>query len=178
MKVSVVLADKATNNPQAGTLNILNAGWVQTQLVPHPLAPQGQLITAPHIVAVFFEVEHSLCNAPIELVLELLTEDGQPVLVPQPTGPQPVRVVSVVTVPSPAMAPIAAPGTGNAMIEIFPGLPIPPGGYRWNVTLAGEHHEEWYAAFRVVPAPQMPQITFGGVVPPPPPSPEEPGEAG
>lgn len=149
MKVAVVLADKGTNNPQGGTLNLLNAGWVQTQLVAHPLAPPGQLITAPHIVVVFFEVEHTLCNTPIELVLELLTEDGQAVQVPSPTGPQPVRVMSVVMVPSPAMAPIAAPGTGNALIDIFPGLPLQPGTYRWQVTLAGQHHDEWYAAFRV-----------------------------
>jgi hypothetical protein len=128
-------------------------------------------LTSPHIVVAFFEVEHTLCNTPIELVLELITEDGQPVVVPSPTGPQAVRVTSVVTVPSPAMAPIAAPGAANAMIEIFPGLPIQPGTYRWQVTLAGEHHEDWYAAFRVLPTPQMPQFTFGAAAPTPPPQP-------
>ena len=32
MKVHVLLADKGTNNPQAGTLNLLNAGWGVTQV--------------------------------------------------------------------------------------------------------------------------------------------------
>ena len=109
MKVSVVLADKGNANSQEGTLNLLNVGWVQKQLTQHAAAP-GQLITPPHVVVAFFEVEHSLCNTPIELVLELLTEDGQPVSIPSPTGPQPVRVTSVTTVLSPAGAPIAAPG--------------------------------------------------------------------
>jgi hypothetical protein len=176
MKVSVVLADKGTNNPQQGTLNLLNAGWVQTQLTSSPLVP-GALVTPPHAVAIFFEVEHSLCNRPIEIVLALLTEDGRPVEVPSATGgEQQVTVGSVVTVPSPAMAPLGTPGTGNALIEIFPGLLVPPGGYRWNVTLAGEHHEEWFAAFRVLPPPQMPSFTFGVPVSPPAPEiPEDPG---
>lgn len=173
MKVAVVLADKGTTNPQPGTLNLLNVGWVQTQLVQHPAAP-GQLLTQPHVVVIFFEVEHNFCNVPIELILELLTEDGQPVSIPSPTGPQPIRVSNITTVISPAAAPIATPGAGNTMIDIFPGLPLQPGTYRWQVTLAGEHHEEWYAAFRVLPPPQMPQFTFGGSgAPPQPPPPEE-----
>jgi hypothetical protein len=131
------------------------------------MAP-GAWITPSHVVAVFFEVEHAFCNRPIELVLELLNEDGRNVQVQSPVGPQHVAVKSVVTVASPAMAPIGASGTGNAMVEIVPGLMIPPGDYRWNVTLAGEHHEEWFAAFRVLPAPQMPQFTFGAPVQHPP----------
>jgi hypothetical protein len=159
MKVSVVLADKGTNTQQ-GTLNLLNVGWVQTQLGPSPLVP-GQLLTPPHAVVVFFEVEHAYCNHPIELVIALLTQDGQTVEMPSPAGPQVVRMVTPVTVASPAMAPLGAPGTGNAMIEIFPGLLVPPGEYRWDVTLAGEHHEEWFAAFRVLPPPPTQSFNFG-----------------
>jgi len=178
MKLSILLADKGTANPQQGTLNLLNVGWVQTQLVPSPVplpGVQGGLITPPHAVVVFFEVEPAFCNRPIELVLSLLTDDGQPVEMPGPMGEQPVRVSSVVTVPSPAMAPIGSPGTGNALIEIFPGLLVPPGAYRWDATLAGEHHDEWFVSFRVLPPPQMPTFTFGAAAatPPPPPPPEE-----
>ena len=160
MKASVLLADKGTINPQQGTLNLLNAGWVQTQLIQNPMAPGG-LLTPPHAVAVFFEVEHALCNRPIELVLALLTEDGQPVQMPTPTGAQELRISTFVTVPSPAMASIGTPGTGNSLIEIMPGLLVSPGAYRWHASLGGEHHEEWFAAFRVLPPPQMPSFTFG-----------------
>src|SRR5450759_2667907 len=138
MRVSVVLADKGTNNLQQGTLNLLNVGWVQTQLNPAP-GVVGGFLTPPHAVAVFFEVDHPDCNHPIELVLALLTEDGQPVHVHGPEGDQEIRISNFVTVPSPGMAPIATPGTGNALIEIFPGLPLQPGGYRWEVTLNQNH---------------------------------------
>jgi len=160
MRVSALLADKGTANPAAGTLNLLNVGWVQTTLVTHPMAP-GALITPPHAVAVFFEAEHQFCNRPIELVLALLDEDARPVKVPNPAGAQEIRIASVTTIPSPAMAPLASPGTGNALIDVFPGLMIPPGSYRWNVTLGGEQGEDWFAAFRVLPAPQAPTLTFG-----------------
>ncbi|MGO8873397.1 MAG: hypothetical protein ACLQPH_18740 [Acidimicrobiales bacterium] len=119
-------------------------------------------MTPPHTVGIFYEVEHPLCNQPIELVARLLTEDGHPALMPDG---QEVRIATVVTVPSPAMAPIGAPGTGTSLIEVFPGLIIPPGSYRWDVSLAGEHHEEWFAAFRVLPPPQMPAFTFGSPQP-------------
>ena len=36
MKVTVLLADKGTNNPQGGTLNLLNVGWTRTVLRPSP----------------------------------------------------------------------------------------------------------------------------------------------
>ena len=168
MKIDVVLADKGTNNPAQGTLNLLNAGWVQTQLTPSPLAG-GQLITSPHIVVVFMEIEAARCNRPLELVIALLNEDGRPVEMPTPQGPQPVRVSSLVTIPSPAMAPIGAAGTGSAMIDIFPGLLVNPGTYRWSVSLDGEQHEEWYAVFRVLAAPQLPTFNFGASAAPEPP---------
>ena len=165
MRVSVVLDDKGTNNPQAGTLNLLNVGWVQTQLHAMPTVPGG-LTTPNHAVAIFFEVDHADCNHPIELVLELLTEDGHAVQIPSPAGPQQVRVSNFVTVASPAMAPLGAPGTGNALVEIVPGLPLQPGSYRWNVTLNGNHQEDWFAAFRVLPAAQPPVVSFGAPGPP------------
>ena len=172
MKVSVVLADRGTNNVPQGTVNLLNVGWVQTQLQLNPAVPGG-LVTPPHTVAIFYEVEHPYCNRPIELVVRLLTEDGHVVQMPGPTGAQQdLRVATVVTVPSPAMAPIGAPGTGTAMIEIFPGLMVAAGSYRWDVSLAGEHHEEWFAAFRVLPPAQMPGFTFGAAPPTPPPGPQ------
>ena len=166
MKVSVLLADKGTANPHAGTLNLLNVGWSQTQLqVPQVMGP-GMVaqITPPHAVVVFFEVEPHRCNHPIELIVRLLNEDGSEVTVPGPTGPQPLRLVQPITVPTPGGMPSGSPGTGNTMIEIHPGLPLAAGGYVWKVTLDGEDHEDWSARFRVTALPVMP--VFGAQPPP------------
>jgi hypothetical protein len=170
MKVEVLLADKGTLNQPQGTLNLLNVGWKQTVLQPSPLGP-GMFMTAPHAVAVFFEVEPRHCNHPIELVLSLLTEDGNPVQLPGPAGPQELRISQRPTIPSPGGMPTGSPGSGNALVEIFPGLPLAPGGYRWQVMLDGEHDENWFASFRVNPPPLPPTVVFG--TPPPSSAPPE-----
>jgi len=154
MKVTVLLADKGTNNPQGGTLNLLNVGWTRTVLRPAPMVPGG-FLTPPLALAVFFEVEHSHCNHPIDLVIRLVNQDGQPVQVPGAAGTQPLVITQTMTVMSPAGAPIGAPGVGNALIEILPGLIIAPGNYRWEVTLDGDHDADWEASFQVVAPPQM-----------------------
>jgi hypothetical protein len=157
VNVSVILADRGTPNPQNATLNLLGAGWRNTQLQ----ATQNGILTPPHVVVVFFEVDYAECNHVIPLELALLTEDGKPVTLPGIPGDGELRMTHYVTVPSPGGAPLGTPGNGNAMIEIFPGLPLSPGGYRWNVTFAGKHEEEWYAAFRVNPLQQAPAMVFG-----------------
>jgi hypothetical protein len=149
MKVLVLMADKGTVNPQQGTLNLLNAGWTQTQLRPvGPMVPGGYL-TPPHAVAAFFEVEPKYCNRPVDLVFELVDQDGHAVEVPAPAGPQPMRVTQQIFIQSHAGMPIGSPGIGNALIEIVPGLAIPPGGYQWRVELAGETSGDWSTSFRV-----------------------------
>lgn len=160
MKVYVLLADKGTLNPQAGTLNLLNAGWSQTPLLQNPIIPGGAG-TPPMAVAVFFEVDHSDCNHPIELVLELRTEDGHPVVMPGTPDQQPMRISQYITVPSPGGAPMGTPGVGNALFEFQPGLSLTLGGYRWEVTLAGKHEDAWVTSFRVISAPSPTQVTFG-----------------
>ena len=168
MDVSVLLADKGTANLQQGTLNLLNVGWTQTSLrVAGPMIPGGYL-TQAQAIAIFFEVEHQHCNHQIELVLELVNEDGQPVELPGPVGPQAMRISQQIVVQSPAGMPIGSPGVGNALIEIIPGLAVPPGGYEWRVTLAGQHEASWSARFRVLPPPSAP--VFGAGLPAPPPA--------
>lgn len=156
MKVTVLLADKGTSNPLQGTLNLLNAGWGQTMLTP--VAP-GVLVTGPQAVAVFFEVEPRYCNRPIELLMELWTQDGEVVAVPGPAGPQPMRIQHSLVVPTPGGVPAGTPGTGNTLLELA-GLPLTPGGYEWRVSLAGDHQADWAARFFVVAPPQAP--IFGG----------------
>lgn len=86
MKVYVLLADKGKTNPQAGTLDLLNAGWIVTGY--GSMTPVGRA-THPQAVAIFYEVGLSRCNKDLVLVVELLTEDGQQVTFPQPPGGSP-----------------------------------------------------------------------------------------
>jgi hypothetical protein len=159
MKVDIVLADKGSANPQAGTLNLLNVGWSVTTLNPGQAGAEP--MTPPHAVAIFFEVELHRCNQPLQMVVELLTEDGQTVQVHTPNGDQPLHIEQTVTVSPPAGAPIGSPGHGNTLIEMAPGLPLPPGTYRWEVSLDRERKTEWTASFHVRPPQQQPVIGFG-----------------
>ncbi len=156
MKVAVLLADKGTTNPQAGTLNLLNLGWAVTQLQRGPAG----LITPAHAVAVFYEVEFNRCNRSLPLIVELLNEDGQPVAIPG--GPPSMRIEQQIVVFPPPGAPNGTPGRGNLMLEIVPGLPLSPGRYAWNVTLDGDHNEDWSGSFYVFPPVHPPQVVFGG----------------
>lgn len=159
----MLLADKGkVNTPGPGTVDLLNAGWVVTQL--RPMGPQT--LTPPHSVAVFFEVDLAKCNRPLELVFELVDDDGHTVELPGPAGPQPMKITQQVTV-RPPPAPTGTPGAGNSLIEVQPGLPLNPGFYQWKVTLDGEHKEDWGARFYVSEPPaQAPQMfTFGGAPP-------------
>jgi hypothetical protein len=116
-------------------------------------------------VAVFFELEHPHLNHAIELLLELLTEDGRAVNVPGPAGPQPMRMQTEITVPSPGGLPLGTPATGNTMLEMFPGLPIGLGAYVWRATLAGDRDHAGEARFNVIAAPTIPQPQFGALPP-------------
>jgi len=166
VKIYVLLADKGTYNPQAGTLNLLNAGWAVTQL-RRPLAPPAAeghppsvpMVTSPQAVVVFLEAELGMCNKPLTLEIELLTEDGQVVEIQGLSGPQAVRLQQQIIVPSPAGVPTGFPGHAAAMMELPQGLPLAPGIYRWQARVNGKQEDEWSARFYVAPALQPP--TFG-----------------
>lgn len=161
----MLLADKGTINPQQGTLNLLNAGWTQTQLrAVGPMVPGG-FLTPPHAVAAFFEVEPQYCNRLVELVFELIDQDGHLAQVPAPAGPQPMRVAQQIFIQSPAGMPVGSPGRGNALIEIAPGLALAPGRYQWRLQLAGESNDEWSATFQVIPAMPMTGPIIGAAPP-------------
>jgi hypothetical protein len=149
VKVQVLLADKGTANPPQATLNLLNAGWLTTQLVP---TPQG--LAAPAMaVAVFFEVDVLRCGQPVPMVIELVDDDGMAVPMATPDGTRPVRIEQTITVAAPPSAPHGTPGRGNTLVEIVPGLVLRPGGYRWRVQLDGREEEDWSAYFVVIGPP-------------------------
>lgn len=161
MKVVVLLADKGTQSPAQGTLNLLNVGWMRTTLQPPDPLMGGMVLTPPHAVAIFFEVEPRHCNHPIPLLVDLVTDDGHLVEVPGPAGPQAMRIEQSVTVPSPGGVPTGSPGVGNTLVEIGSGIPLAPGTYEWRISLAGEHEAHWNARFYVVPLPEAPVTTVG-----------------
>ena len=165
MKIYVLLADKGTHNPQAGTLNLLNVGWAVTQLHrpmvgPAPgQSPSPPMVTSAQAVVVFIEAELGMCNKALILEIELLTEDGQLVEIQTPMGTQAVRLQQQIMVPSPAGVPTGFPGHATAMMELPQGLPLAPGIYRWQARVNGKAEDEWSAHFYV--APPLPPPTFG-----------------
>ncbi len=163
MKIYVLLADRGTQSPQTGTVNLLNVGWAMTQL-RRPVTPGAgavgvPLVTGPQTVVVFLEAELAMCNRPHLLEIELVDDDGGVVSVPGPLGPQAVRLEQQIIVPSPSGVPTGFPGRASAMMELPVGLPLAPGIYRWQVKLDGRTDEDWSAHMYVAAPPQPP--TFG-----------------
>jgi hypothetical protein len=100
-----------------------------------------------------------MCNKPLALEVELLTEDGVVVEIPGPQGPQAVRLQQQIMVPSPAGVPTGFPGHATSMTDLPTGLPLPPGIYRWRARVNGKSEDDWSACFYVAAPPQPP--TFG-----------------
>lgn len=90
----------------------------------------------------------------------LVDEDSlEPVSMPGPAGPQPMRISQSVTVIPPPGAPNGTPGRGNILLEMSAGLPLRPGSYRWKATLGDRHEDDWSARFFIHAPPTAP--TFG-----------------
>ena len=134
MKVTMLLADAA----QAinGKLYILGGGWSITGPDPAPMA-----------IAIKIEVPWDEANRRHVLKLALLDADGQPVMVPTPTGDRAVEISGDFEVGRP---PGLKPGTplDVAMgINMGP-LPLQPGGrYVWRCSIDDKLSEDWQVAF-------------------------------
>lgn len=139
MKLTMLLADSA--QAVNGKLYILGGGWSIT-------GPQ----LAPTAIAIKIDVPWSEANQRHTLRLDLLDDDGQPVMVPTPTGDRPVQIKSQFEVGRP---PGLTPGTDLDVvlaINIGP-LPIPPGGrYVWRCWINDETDDEWKLTFSTRPA--------------------------
>lgn len=166
VKVNVLLADKGTPTGN-NSLNLLNAGWTRTVLrqlmMPNPAGgpPIQVLITPPQAVAVFYELDHNYLNRQITITLALEDQDGERIQVPY-VGPAPMPIIfqQQVFVPSPPQAPIAAPNSGNFLVELVPGLVIPANIYRWSVEIEGVIDPQWNARFEVLPPPSAPNLAL------------------
>ena len=140
----MLLADYA--QAAEGKLNVIGAGWTLTG--PQPV---------PHAIGLIFEVPWDQANDQIHFRLELVDQDGEPFMLPTPEGPQPLHTEGQFEVGRPAGIKRGTPLNFTIALNIG-AQPLAPGErYEWRLTVNGETHEDWRAAFSVRPAgPQQP----------------------
>lgn len=142
MKVTMLLADSAQEIN--GKLYILGGGWSIT-------APGS-----PSAIAIKFEVPWDRANQRHKVELELVTADGDPVLVPAPTGEVPLRIDAQLEVGRPAGLKPGTPIDAAMAINLGP-LPLEPNQrYQWRLTIDGHHHETWTLGFTTRQPPAVP----------------------
>lgn len=144
MKVTMLLADHA--QVADGKLNVIGAGWTITGPMPTPSA-----------LALIFDVPWDRSNEQITFRLELVDQDGHPVMVPTPEGEQPLFIEGAFEVGRPPGIKRGTPLTNPIAINLGP-QPLQPGGrYEWRLTVNGGSDENWRLPFSVRPAgPGMP----------------------
>ncbi|MCK9929414.1 hypothetical protein MXD62_19895 [Frankia sp. Mgl5] len=125
MRLTMILCDAA--QVSAGKLFILGGGWNIAGPGPFPSA-----------LAVLVEVPWDRSNTPFTLSLELLEEDGEPVIHQGPLGPQPVRVEAQMEVGRPPGikkgSPLSVPFAVNvASMQLTPGS-----RYYWEAKIEGQ----------------------------------------
>src|SRR2546422_7711110 len=122
MKLTMLLCDAA--QAVNGKLYILGGGWNVTGPEPTPCA-----------LALQIDVPWDQANHRHNLRLTLVTADGQPVMVPTPTGPRPTQIDAGFEVGRP---PGHRPGTPLPVvlgINIGP-LPLPPDShFEWRCSI-------------------------------------------
>jgi hypothetical protein len=125
VRVSLFLADFAQAE-QTGKVNALGLGWTTC---PTPL-PALSLV-------IFLDIDWDETNKPYKLMCDLLTEDGQPAMIPGPFGPQPIHFEAQAEAGRP---PGTIHGTAARLalaINIGGGTPLAPGRYEWRVSVEG-----------------------------------------
>lgn len=145
MKVSLFLADAAQADAGSGKVNALGLGWRQCQ-TPTP----------PFSLLLFLDIDWDETNKQHKLTCQLLTTDGDPVIVSGPTGPQ--RIIFEAAAEA-GRAPGAIPGTSVRMpltLNIPAGIPLEPGIYEWRVEVEGFELATTVEAFVVLGGGQVP----------------------
>jgi hypothetical protein len=139
MKISLLLADAAQADAQSGKVNALGLGWRQCQ-TPTPA----------FALVLFLDIDWDETNKQHKLTCQLLTTDGEPVVV---TGPHGVQRISFEAAAEAGRPPGAIHGTSVRMpltLNIPPGMPLEAGIYEWRVEVEGFEHATAVEAFVVV----------------------------
>jgi hypothetical protein len=140
VKVTMMLADSAQE--VGGKLYILGGGWSIAGPEPAPMA-----------IALKLEVPWDRTNEQHSLLIELLDEDGNPVLVDGGEHDEqvPVQVTGQFEAGRP---PGVKPGTpiDSALAVNFGPLPLQGGRrYQWRLSIDGETDEDWTIGFSTRP---------------------------
>jgi hypothetical protein len=134
MRVTLLLADSA--QAVDGKLYILGGGWSVTGPDPTPSA-----------IAIKIEVPWDEANKRHQLECALVDADGQPVMVPTPTGDRPVNLAVGFEAGRPAGLKPGTPLDVALAINIGP-LPLKPNGrYLWRCSIDGNSKDDWQVAF-------------------------------
>jgi hypothetical protein len=142
MRAKIFLADSA--EVREGLLFILGGGWTQ-------VGPQGQ----PFAIAGLLEVDWDEANRRHDLEFTIEDEDGGALMVPTPTGDQPLRIGAGVEVGRPAGTP---QGTSFNVPIALPLMPLPwvPGRrYVVKLSMGGQELDRLKFAVRAAPQPQQ-----------------------
>jgi len=139
MKLTMLLADAA--QAMQGKLYILGGGWSITGPQPTPSA-----------IAIKIDVPWDQSNRVHTLRLDLLDEDGHPIMVPTPMGERPMQINSRFEVGRPVGLIPGADLDVALAINIAP-LPLAPGArYVWRCFINDDSQEGWEVRFSTRPA--------------------------
>jgi hypothetical protein len=147
VRISLFLADYAQADQSSGKVTAVGLGWTTC---PTPL-PQFSVV-------IILDIEWDETNAPHRLTCELLTADGQPVMVPGPMGSQPMAFAANAEAGRP---PGAIHGTAARLpltVTVGPGTALEPGRYEWRVSVEGFEGATATESFLVI-APLMQSST-------------------
>lgn len=134
-----------------GKLFINGGGWSITG--PQPAA---------QAIAIMLGVPWDRANQPINFLLRLLQEDGDPVIQEGPAGPTPLEVGGQFEVGRPPGIRHGTPLDVPLAINLPP-LPLPPGNrFSWELSIDGETREDWHLPFSTRSAPDGVRIGPGG----------------
>lgn len=133
VEYKVILCQSAAVDGSVGTLHMLGAGWSVTGTP-----------TSPQAVALLIKVPWDRANEKLHITVNLVTEDGQPVVLPGPAGPQPITAEADLEVGRPAGVAVGSPLDAAMALNFMP-MPLSPGRYQWRVDIAGVPHEESFA---------------------------------
>lgn len=144
MRVSLFLADYSQSD-ERGKVNVIGLGWT-TITTPLP----------SFAVVIIIDIDWSETNQPHRLTCDLLTDDGQPVMVRGPVGDQPLRFEATVEAGRP-------PGTTHGIslrqplsVNMSGGVPLTPGRYQWRASIEGFADATATESFVVQAAPNAP----------------------
>ena len=142
MKVQMLLCDAA--QAVNGKLYILGAGW--NIIGPDP---------TPSAIAFQIEVPWDQANRKHRLKVALLSDDGQPVLLPTPAGgSNPAEVTAGFEVGRPPGLRPGSPLSVVLAINVGPIALKPDSRYEWRCHINDETRSDWICSFSTRPAKQ------------------------